>query len=186
MDIIVIIVIAMVVAALIKLLVFRTSEVLSGSMEPTLQPADRIVMELVTPRFLPFERGDIVVFSDPDDWLGDGVDPEGGPTFLQLLNLAPETTGYIVKRVLATPGETIQGFADGTITINGEVFDDPYAPTTPQDPFIWTLSAGEYWMMGDNRAFSTDSRRFGPVPEDHLVGRAVMIFAPLDRLGGVS
>lgn len=186
LDFVLIVIAAALVAALIKAVAFRTFEVPSESMNPTLMTNDRIVVELITPHFDPYKRGDVVVFKDPDDWIGDGPDKDEDINLLQLLGLQPESTGYIVKRILAVPGETIEGKADGTILINGEVLENSYAPRAAQDPFTWTLSEGEYWMMGDNRAGSADSRVHGPVDEDEFVGRVAFLFFPFDRIGEVN
>lgn len=184
-DVLVVIVCAAVVAVLIKAVAFRTFDVPSESMNPTLITNDRILVEMVTPHFDAYKRGDIVVFRDAGDWLDDGPD-DGNLNPLQLLGIVPESTGYIVKRVLAVPGETIEGLADGTLLVNGEELPDPYSRPTEQRPFTWTLSEGEYWMMGDNRAGSADSRMHGPVNGSDFVGRVAFTFFPFDRAGAVD
>lgn len=185
-EFLVIVLCAALAAAVLKSVAFRTFEVPSESMDPALMTNDRIVVELISPHFHPYERGDVVVFKDPDDWIGDGTDADEQPNFLQLLGVLPESTGYLVKRILAAPGETIEGLADGTLLINGKVFKDTYAPLSPQEPFTWTLSDGQYWVMGDNRPGSADSRLHGPVGEDKFIGRVAFRFYPFDRLGALD
>lgn len=185
-DFAVIFVVAVLVCVLIKAVAFRTFEVPSESMTPTLAVHDRILVELITPHFAGYQRGDVVVFKDTADWIGDGTGKDGATDFFQLLGLVPEPTGFIVKRVLAVPGETIEGLADGTLLVNGEELNDPYADRAEQRPFTWTLSAGEYWMMGDNRPGSADSRMHGPVKQEELVGRVVFRFFPFERFGSIE
>ena len=181
-----IVVIAALVVVLIKAVAFRAFEVPSESMNPTLITNDHIIAEMISPHFDEYKRGDVVVFKDPDDWLGNGNDGNGDPNFFQLMGLAPEDTGYLVKRVLAVPGETIQGLEDGTILINGEELTGDFGPHLPQNTFIQTLSEGEYWMMGDNRGASADSRMHGPVNVDNFVGRVAFRFLPFDRFGALD
>lgn len=186
LDFLVIALCAAILAALLKAVAFRAFEVPSESMHPTLMTGDRIIAEMISPRFDAYKRGDVVVFRDTGDWIGDGPADDEHPSFLQMLGIEPESTGYIVKRILAVPGETVEGLGDGTILINGEKLEDSYAPRSAQQPFTWTLSDGEYWMMGDNRAGSADSRMHGPVNGREFVGRVVFTFFPFDRAGTLS
>lgn len=174
---------AALVVVLLKSLAFRAFEVPSESMSPTLITNDHIIAEMISPRFDGYKRGDVVVFRDPDDWLGDGPDDDQSPNFFQLMGLQPESTGYLVKRIIAVPGDTIIGHEDGSILINDKEFEDPYSPLTPQAPFRWTLSEGDYWMMGDNRGGSADSRMNGPANVNDFVGRVAFRFMPFDRFG---
>lgn len=185
-EVLAVIVAAALVAVIIKSVAFRTFDVPSESMNPTLITNDRILVEMVTPHFDAYKRGDVVVFRDTEDWLNDGSDGDGDVNALQLLGVVPESTGYIVKRVLAVPGETIEGLADGTLLVNGKKLNDTYSPRIAQEPFIWTLSDGEYWMMGDNRGNSADSRMHGPVDGSEFVGRVAFTFYPFERAGAVD
>jgi signal peptidase I len=185
-DFAVIVLIASVATVTIKTFAYRGFVVPSESMFPTLMAGDRIGVELISPHFRDYARGQVVVFRDPADWLGDGEDPGGLPNVLQLLGIVPESTGYIVKRIIGLPGETVEGLADGTLIVNGTSLDDPYAVRTPQTPFSTTLGDDEYFMMGDNRANSGDSRFHGAVEEEDLVGPVSFIFFPMDRLGTLA
>ena len=184
--VIVIVLAAALITVLVKAFAFRTFTIPSESMNPTLVTGDHILVELVTPHFDPYKRGDVVVFTDPADWLNNGGDPDGSPSPLQLLGLVPEDSGYLVKRVIGTPGQTVEGLADGTVLVDGVPIEEPYAVESPQDTFTWVLGESEYWMMGDNRPVSADSRMNGPVSADHLVGRAVFTFLPWERQGPVE
>jgi len=110
------------------------------------------------------DRGDIVVLNPPVD---DATDP-------------------YIKRVIALPGETVS-FADGYVYIDGIKLDEPYidGAITECGGFCHegTVPEGSVFVLGDNRGHSSDSRSFGPVPMDHIIGKAWFANWPLDRLG---
>jgi signal peptidase I len=119
-------------------------------------------------------RGDIVVFSKP---------------------LEQENFSDLVKRVIGLPGETISS-VDGYIDINGKTLKEPWLqpgvktlPAPGSVPFSlakpYKIPAGEYYVMGDNRTHSADSRYFGPIPKSLIVGRAFVRIWPLSHLGGL-
>ena len=111
-------------------------------------------------------RGEIVTFHARGE-IGTGVAPD--PDSRQL---------GINKRVIGLPGETVAGRND-RVYVNGRKIDD-----IPTDPFpVVRLSANEYFVLGDNRSHSQDSREFGPVPRSAIYSRAVLIVWPLDRFG---
>ncbi len=126
----------------------------SGSMLPTLQVGDRIVVDKLSYQFGTVQRGDIVVFARPPLVDADYTD--------------------LVKRVIGLPGETIA--RDGQVTINGKILNEPWLPhpeplsepSSLSEPFSlthpYTIPADHYFVMGDNRTDSEDSRYFGPIP----------------------
>jgi signal peptidase I len=145
-------------------------EIVSGaSMEPGIQDGERIIVEKVTKQFSdkPFKRGDVVVLHPPDN----------------------ESIDYI-KRVIGLPGEVV-GIADCKVNIsdgNGKfTLEEPYlfSDTCTRDPSgkARRLEANEYFVLGDNRERSADSRLFGPVTTDHIVGKAIFRFWPPQKLG---
>ncbi len=136
----------------------------SESMVPTLEVNDRI---LVNKTETSPGRGDIMVFHTPPMLAGAGPDD-------------------LVKRVVGLPGETIEG-RDGAVYVNGQRLAEPYLPTpTTTAPFApRTLGDDEYFMMGDNRGSSEDSRVFGPIARRDFVGEAFFRFWPISRVGGV-
>jgi signal peptidase I len=144
------------------------------SMERTLEAEQYVLVDKLTPRFDAYNRGDIVVFDPPADW-GDSNTP-------------------FIKRVIGEPGDTVEIRDDGLVYVNGAALDEPYLysdevdgqpqPTTaPLDEAKWTVPEGELFLMGDHRQNSADSRTFGPVPIDRVIGRAWLRYWPLGTFG---
>jgi len=155
------IVIAVVLAALIRIFIFSPFYIPSGSMEPTLQIGDRIIVSKLNYHFTKPARGDIIVFRFP-------LDPDRD----------------FVKRVIALGGETI-AFRDSQLYINGKPVDEDYLPEDLQFPDFGPVKVpeGSYFMMGDNRNNSDDSRRWGPLPEEYIIGKSILIYWPPARIG---
>ena len=137
------------------------------SMLPTLRQGQHLLVDKLTPRFDPYSRGDIVVFHAP--------------------GTASDSIPYI-KRVIGVAGDHV-ALVDGDVVVNGVALDEPYlsddgpndGATEPLDGTTeWEVPAGQVFVMGDHRARSVDSRGFGPVPVDQVIGRAVVRFWPLD------
>lgn len=201
-DVLVILLIAVVASFLIKTFLIRSFYIPSESMVKTLQVDDRIIVNQLEPRFIPIQRGDVVVFTDPGNWLEPvRVAPQAPlvkavDTVLGVIGLsAPDSNDHLVKRVIGLPGDRVECCDDkGRLLINGEPIDEPYIelPTTtanasPTD-FDITVPQGSLWVMGDNRDHSGDSayhhatdpgREF--VPVENVVGRAVLVSWPLPR-----
>ena len=114
------------------------------------------------PRYLfhPPRRGDIIVFRAPTDNRSD-----------------------YIKRVVGLPGETIE-IRDGRVFINGEPLEEPYIrqPASYTEP-PQVIPEGHYYVLGDNRSVSQDSHFFGPIPEESIIGKAWLVYWPLDKLG---
>jgi signal peptidase I len=154
---------ALLIAIGINLFLAQATQVQGQSMEPNLHTAQRLVVEKVTYRLHGPRRGDIVVIDLP----------EAGPELL-------------IKRVIGLPGETISG-KSGQVFINGEMLKEPYV-TSPggRDIPEQVVPPLHVFVMGDNRQFSNDSRNFGFVPIDNLIGRAWFSYWPLELLGPVN
>jgi signal peptidase I len=154
---------ALVIAIGINLFLAQATQVQGQSMEPNLHTAQRLVVEKITYHFHGPRRGDIVVIDLP----------EAGPELL-------------IKRVIALPGETISS-QGGQVYVNGELLEEPYV-TNPggRDIAEKTIPPLHVFVMGDNRQFSNDSRNFGPVPIDSVIGRAWFSYWPLELLGPVD
>lgn len=166
---VIVVLVALLVAFLVRTFLFQTFYIPSASMEPTLQIGDRIIVSKITYKVRSVERGDIVVFRAPAAEHNACGDP--GVTDL-------------VKRVIGLPGETI-GSRGNSVLINGRVIAQPWFPSTPLGPPIATqvIPKGEYFVMGDNRTDSCDSRTWGTVPAGNIVGHVVFRIWPLNRIG---
>jgi signal peptidase I len=169
-------VVAISVALLVQAYLVKPYRIPSQSMENTLLIGDRVLVDRISWRFGEPHRGDIVVFHSPFK----------GPV--------------LIKRIIGMPGDTVS-LSGGHVYINGHPLKEPYVRRVdgqpePTDPFSnglpWSLEepfhvpAGHYFMMGDNRTDSGDSREFGPVARNQLVGRAFARYWPPSRIGGVD
>lgn len=184
----VLVVIAFIVALLIKTFLLQAFYIPSASMEPTLREGDRVLVEKVTYRFHGPRRGDVVVFEKD---LGmpplpgeeePGVWQEIGDGFRSLFGFPTGGSQDFIKRVIAIEGDTIEG-KDGKIFVNGEEVSEPYlSPEVEISPFgPADIPEGMIFVMGDNRNNSDDSRSFGPIEADTVVGKAfVLIWPPAD------
>ena len=137
------------------------------SMEPTFYGDDRLVVSRVNYLIGTPQRGDILVFNSL-------VESEAAQGIM------------LIKRVVGLPGETVQ-IRDQKVYVNGIELDEPYIKEPCQinrcRDDSWTLGANEFFMMGDNRNNSRDSRRFGPVPFEHIVGQVIFRYWPINSLG---
>lgn len=194
---------ALVLSLLIKTFLAQAFYIPSESMEQTLVRDDRVLVSLLTPGPFDLQRGDVVVFRDPGGWLDPALQPErsgmsqAAVDVLTFVGVLPQDAGeHLIKRVIGLPGDHVVCCdADGRLTINGEPVDETYLPegTVPSTlTFDVTVPEGRIWVMGDNRGFSQDSRYHqdlpgnGTVSTDMVVGRAVLLFWPLDRFTTLS
>jgi signal peptidase I len=162
-------VLTLIIFFVIQTFVAQPYRVEQQSMERTLEPDQYVLVDKLTPRFDDYSRGDIVVFEPPEAWV------QGGPR-----------TPFI-KRVIGLPGETIE-IRDGAVLVDGTELDEPYIyddqPTTTIDePARWVIREGELFVMGDHRAASADSRSFGSIAVDTVIGRAWLRYWPISALG---
>jgi signal peptidase I len=196
----IILVAALVLSLVIKTFLVQAFYIPSGSMENTLLVGDRVFVNKLAPRFGEIQRGDVVVFHDPADWLTSPPEPAGTGRIrdalrdvLEFVGLAPSATGDdLIKRVIGVGGDTVACCDDqGRVTVNGVPLEEPYLfpGDDPSDiDFAVEVPAGDLWMMGDHRSVSEDSRVHigepggGLVPEEDVIGRAFVIVWPFDRL----
>jgi signal peptidase I len=166
---------ALVIALVVKAFFFQAFYIPSDSMVPTLKTNDRVIVNKLSYNFHSVHRGDIVVFTTPKKD-GRPIDP---------------TIKDLVKRVIGLPGEIV-GETDGHVTINGKELNEPYLPAgTVSDCTSFTaqcfpagkIPPGRYWVMGDNRTESRDSRYFGTIAKSSIVGRVFLRIWPPNRLG---
>jgi signal peptidase I len=186
----VLLLIAFVLAFLLRTFVLQVFYIPSGSMQPTLEIDDRMVVEKVTYRFREPQRGEIVVFEgEPaafdlqSDTLGERLVRGTG----QFLGIVPASARDFVKRVIGLPGDEIRIEA-GQVYVNDVLLDEPYVVfEDPSDYGPVTVPEGSLFFLGDNRPNSSDSRRsLGMVDEDLVVGRAWVIIWPLDHTGSLT
>lgn len=156
-------------------------------MVPTIEVNDRVMANKLAYRWSDPERGDVVVFRDPAEPEAEETIPEAViRSVLEAIGVRTRGREDLIKRVIGLPGETVT-ITDNQVFIDGEPLAEPYLPETvsmPDDgPF--EVPADEVFVMGDNRQFSFDSRRFGTIPFESLVGRAFVTIWPLSRFGGL-
>lgn len=190
----VLIVIAFAIALIIKTFLLQAFYIPSASMEPTLLIGDRVLVEKVGYRFGNPDRGDVVVFEKDLAILADPTaNGDDTPFYVDIGNAFKSLFGFptgasqdFIKRVIAVGGDTIEG-RQNQVIVNGEPIDEPYLPegTTTTDFGPVDVAQGEIFVMGDNRSNSDDSRNFGPVSEDKVVGRAFVLIWPPADIGGL-
>lgn len=179
LEIVETLVLTLVIYLVIHNFVAQPFEVEQTSMVPTINPGEYVLIDKISPRFQDYQRGDIVVFQPPEGF------GQGGVPF--------------IKRVIGLPGDTVS-LENGRVFVtpaggNPVRLDEPYvvraidggaADTLPKNAdgtSSWTIEAGTYFVMGDNRPESQDSRYFGPVDRELIIGRAWLRYFPLDRVG---
>lgn len=153
--------------AAVYLFVAQFHKVSGNSMVPTMKSGDYLITEKISYRFRDPKKGEIVVLKNPRD----------------------ESQDFI-KRIIAVPGDTIK-IANKTVYINGELQKEPYLPPgtdTPSGNFVTEgadIKAGtnQYFVFGDNRSHSSDSREWGPVTKEEIIGRAFFRYFPFQSLG---
>ena len=181
-ELAVLVVTALVIAVAVKSFVAQAFYIPSGSMLPQLQIDDRVVVSELSYRLHDPHRGDIVVFDAPG---GDRDDDSALPervvrSIIQSMGLSAPSTDEYIKRVVALPGERVEGFG-GKVLVDGRELIEPYLPATSatSDFPAVIVPPDTLWVMGDNRGNSADSRIFGPIPQSTVVGRAFARVWPL-------
>ncbi len=152
-----------VLLALVLFLILRTAtvnfRVYGQSMEPTLHEGQFLIISRVTYWFHPPERGDIIVFHPPTN----------------------PSEDYI-KRVVGLPGERVE-LREGQVWIDGVLLEEPYIMNPDYQTNVWVLGGDEYFVLGDNRANSSDSHRWGVLPRENIVGKSWLCYWPPEDWG---
>ncbi len=157
--------VALGLAIVIMIFLYQPVKVEGTSMNPLLSDQERIFINKFIYRFEPIERGDVVVFWYPLD-----------------------RSKSFIKRVVGLPGETVEIRA-GNVYVNGKELPDQYVPSSYLDGSNYPprrIPLGEYFVMGDHRDSSNDSRVFGSVPRSYIYGKAVFAYWPVDHFGSLT
>src|SRR5579864_594241 len=150
------------ISLFIILFVYQPVKVEGGSMEPGLQDQERIFINKLAYKLDDIQRGDIVVFRYPRD-----------------------QRKSFIKRVIGLPGDRVRVF-DGRVYLNGRLTSEPYVPQDYLDSRSYPevkVPADSYYVLGDHRSMSNDSRDFGPVQRSYIYGKAVFGYWPMDKVG---
>jgi signal peptidase I len=153
---------SVVIAIIIILFLYQPVKVEGTSMMPSLVNEERIFINKFVYRFSDIARGDTVVFQFPND-----------------------TRKSYIKRVIGMPGDTVR-VDRGVVIVNGKPLQEPYVPDEMRDEATYpeiTVGPDSYYVLGDHRNSSNDSRNWGTVKRDLIYGKAVFVYWPLDRLG---
>jgi signal peptidase I len=163
-EIVLIVVAAFAIAMVVQFFIVKPFTIHQVSMQPTLLEGDRVLINRLTYHFRDPERGDVVVFDSPVDARED-----------------------LVKRIVAVPGDMV-AIQSGVLYVNGKAQEEPYITESPFDgadmPEV-RLGSDEVFVMGDNRNNSGDSRLFGPIGVDSIIGDAFAIYWPIGRWNGL-
>lgn len=189
--------VAVVLALVIKTFVMQAFFIPSGSMEETLRVGDRVVVNKLVYRFREIHRGDVVVFDGLDSFVQDTDARISAPPanfaarlargLRSLIGLGEPGEKDFIKRVVGLPGDTVTCCVDGRVSVNGVpldeggyVFEDNHETFAPV-----VVAAGRIWVMGDHRSQSSDSRANGQVPSSRVIGRAVVVVWPAAHAKGL-
>ena len=182
----ILILVALVIAVLIKTFAVQAFWIPSGSMQETLDIEDRVLVSKLSYRLGDIERGDVVVFDDPrGSQERESVLESIGRNLAESVGLSTPKSEFI-KRVIGMPGDIVE-ISGGDLLINGEPLNEPYLhPDTNMFDFgPEVVPQGHFFVMGDNRNRSQDSRSFGPISEESIVGKAFVVLWPPSHWAGL-
>lgn len=184
---------ALVIAFLVKTFLLRGFYIPSGSMEQTLQVNDRVFINVAGSYFSEPKRGDVIVFKDSQGWIP-STQKTSSPLkdALSFAGILPDTSSnFLVKRVIGTPGDVVESDGNGKIKVNGVEITEPYLyPGNPPSELAFkvTVPAGKYFVMGDHRSNSADSRYHisdgtAFISKDDVQGNVFVVAWPLNHFG---
>ena len=192
-ELVLIVATALGLALAIQAFVVKPYRIPSGSMLPTIRLGQRVLVDRIGDDFSSPHIGEIIVFHPPKNYGLGCIDTNegqsGGPGQRPCgVARTEESSQTFIKRVVGLPGDRIS-ISDGHVYRNGVPEKDSYiAPCPPEQatcnfPVSITVPRGDYYMMGDNRGLSDDSRFWGPVPRSWIIGDAFFTYWPPDRIG---
>ena len=184
---------ALVIAFLVKTFLLRGFYIPSGSMEQTLQVNDRVFINVAGSYFSEPKRGDVIVFKDSQGWIP-STQKTSSPLkdALSFAGILPDTSSnFLVKRVIGTPGDVVESDGNGKVKVNGVEITEPYLypGNNPSEvPFKVTVPAGKYFVMGDHRSNSADSRYHisdgtAFISKGDVQGNVFVVAWPLNHFG---
>ena len=189
LELVLIVAVALGLALGIQAFLVKPFRIPSESMVPTLDIGQRVLVDRVTKNFSDYSRGDVLVFKPPA-----GSDTNSCGVRHSRQSACPRPTDgrsdtNFIKRVVAVGGDRLK-VIDGRVYINGKRQKEPYArPSSDCSicnlPEEITIPKGQFFMMGDNRGESADSREWGPVPEKWMIGQAFATYWPPSKIGGL-
>ena len=190
LELVVIVALAIGLALLIQAFLVKPYQIPSPSMEPTLDVGQRVLVDRVSYRFSDPQIGDIVVFHPPEGAVNGaecGVPESEHPGAPCPESTPEEADTNFIKRIVAGPGDRLS-IRNGHPVVNGVMAEEDFINPcrnggTCNLPKPITIPPNEYFMMGDNRGSSDDSRFWGPVPRDWIIGQAFLTYWPPDRVG---
>ncbi len=178
LEIIETLVLTLVIYLLIHNFIAQPFEVEQSSMEPTVVQGEYVLIDKVSPRFSDYQRGDIVVFNPPSQY------SEGVPFINRIIGLPGDTIRLDNGNVYVTPpGGNAVKLQEPYVDRDATGKTDPTNPHAPDGATQWIVPSGQYFVMGDHRSVSQDSRTFGPIGRDLIIGRAWLRYFPLNRIG---
>jgi signal peptidase I len=154
--------VSLAISAFIIIFLYQPVKVEGVSMMPGLEDQERIFVNKFVYRWEPIERGDIIVFRYPRD-----------------------TSKSYIKRVIGVAGDRVR-IVNGQVYVNGEALDEDYVPNDYEDARSYpelVVPRNSYFVLGDHRTMSSDSREFGPVNDRYIYGKAVFGYWPMEKLG---
>ena len=188
LELVLIVAVALLLALGIQAFIVKPYRIPSSSMEPTLTIGQRVLVDRIGMHFSDPHVGEIVVFHPPQDAASEVCGASHPPTAVCQYPEAKQSSQNFIKRIVGGPGDVIS-VRDGHVIRNGKPEKDSYTrPCGPGDsncnfPTPVKIPPGHWFMMGDNRGQSDDSRFWGPVPTGWIIGGAFATYWPIDRIG---
>ncbi|MBW3666642.1 MAG: signal peptidase I [Actinobacteria bacterium] len=172
------------IAVVVKTFLVQPFWIPSESMVPTIEVNDRVMVNKLAYELGEPQRGDVVVFRDPAEPDLDESIPEAViRSVLEAVGVRTRGRDDLIKRVIGLPGETVE-IRGNRVLVDGAPLEEPYLDdgATMPDEGPFRVGEDEVFLMGDNRQFSFDSRRFGPIGLEDVIGRAFVVIWPLSNV----